>query len=101
MTFHCPLQAKGKKVSTCEEAAGTVGSMATCNAPNQEAFRIAGALPLLLELVLTAERPIKARARPILLSPPQLIAAHAGAQVMQTVLIGESVSGSQAMTQIH
>ena len=43
-------------MSTCEEAAGTVGSMATCNAPNQEAFRVAGALPLLLELVLTAER---------------------------------------------
>lgn len=46
-------------MSTCEEAAGTVGSMATCNAPNQEAFRLAGALPLLLELVLTAERSIK------------------------------------------
>ena len=54
------MQGKGKKVSTCEEAAGTVGSMATCNAPNQEAFRVAGALPLLLELVLTAERSIKA-----------------------------------------
>ena len=58
--IYCSLQTKGKKVSTCEEAAGTVGSMATCNAPNQEAFRLAGALPLLLELVLTAERSIKA-----------------------------------------
>ena len=47
-------------MSKCEEAAGTVGSMAACNAPNQEAFRAAGALPLLLELVLSADRPIKA-----------------------------------------
>lgn len=54
------LQGKGKKVSKCEEAAGTVGSMAASNAPNQEAFRAAGALPLLLELVLSADRSIKA-----------------------------------------
>lgn len=50
----------GKNVSACEEAAGTVGSMAADNALNQDAFQKDGAPPLLLELVLTADRSIKA-----------------------------------------
>lgn len=53
------LQKRGKEASTCKEAAGTVGSMAAGNAPNQETFRAAGALPLLLDLVLTADKSIK------------------------------------------
>jgi hypothetical protein len=57
----CVLQGKDKTkcVSTCEEAAGMIGSMAAGNAPNQDAFRAAGALPLLLGLVLTADKSTK------------------------------------------
>ena len=57
------LQGKGKgkvkSVSTREEAAGMIGSMTAGNVPNQDAFRAAGALPLLLDLVLTADKSIK------------------------------------------
>ena len=35
--------------------------MAADNPPNQGAFRAAGALPLLLNLILSADKPIKAR----------------------------------------
>lgn len=57
--LHQQLQGKAKSVSTREEAAGMIGSMTAGNVPNQDAFRAAGALPLLLDLVLTADKSIK------------------------------------------
>ena len=65
-------QGNGKRAGAAEEAAGTVGSMAADNPPNQGAFRAAGALPLLLNLILSADKPIKASTNPLIASHGQV-----------------------------
>lgn len=77
-------QGNGKRAGAAEEAAGTVGSMAADNPPNQGAFRAAGALPLLLSLILTADKPIKA-------SPDSFTARHGQVRVKRSEVLLVSV----------